>query len=181
MITIYDAFINALLADATYALDDTTTNGLTGKELEKYLNTRMTPTLAKYIGDNFTVVTHIETPDAFDSGFDATVWRDSSGKTYVSMQGTTGLTDITADIDLTLSGAARAQLVDMVNWWIKNTTPAGQSAAQIEFLNGVFLSAPPAVGTGILSDVASVSVNGHSLGGASCHRIYSAVRRPMGC
>jgi hypothetical protein len=52
----------------------------------------MTPTLATYIGDNFAVVTHLETADALESGFDATVWKNNAtDKQTVSMQCTTGL------------------------------------------------------------------------------------------
>ena len=98
---ISEAFINALLADATYALGSKTKDGLTGSDLEDCndgeLKERMTPALAKYIGDNFTVVTHIETDDIIGSGFDATVWKDNnSGKLYVSMQGTVGMADFLA-------------------------------------------------------------------------------------
>lgn len=89
MSNIQNTYTNALLADATYALDVNGLEGLTGTNLEAKLSTRMTPTLAKYIGDNFTVLTHIETSDALGSGFDATVWSDKTGKAYVSMQGTT--------------------------------------------------------------------------------------------
>ncbi len=126
MTDINDVYINALLADATYALDDTTGNGLTDTDLEDKLNVdgRMTPALAKYIGDNFEVVTHVESSDVFDSGFDATVWKDKrTDEIYISTQGTTGLADFHADIDLTLSGVAQDQIEDMVNWWLRNTTP----------------------------------------------------------
>lgn len=119
MTTIDQAYINALLADATYALDDSVERGTTGNELEEFLNERMTPTQAEYIGNNFTVIDHVESNDLYDSGFDATVWRSEEGQVYVSMQGTKGLADFGVDIDLTLSGLARDQIVDMVNWWLK--------------------------------------------------------------
>src|SRR3972149_1674204 len=169
MTTLKDAYINALLADATYALESNVPNvlnGLTGNDLTVRLNERMTPTLAQYIGDNFTVVTHVDSSEYVDSGFDATVWRDNNtGKTYVSMTGTEGVADFVTDIDLTLSGVARTQVADMVNWWLKNTTPIGQDAKQIMLFGGIFLPAPSTEGTGILSDVSTVVVNGHSLGG----------------
>ena len=54
MTTINDTYINALLADSSYV------NGLlpnqTGAALATQLTGRMTPELARYIGDNFTVV-----------------------------------------------------------------------------------------------------------------------------
>lgn len=168
MNNIFQIYINALLADATYALGDPdqgNLTGATGAKLVGFLSQRMTPTLAQYIGDNFTVVTHVETGDFFGSGFDATVWRDKAGNVYLSMQGTAGPADFLTDIDLTLSGAAKAQIADMVNWWLKNTTPVGQSAKQITLFHDTFLLDAPTTGTGLLSDVTHILVNGHSLGG----------------
>ena len=165
---IFQTYISALLADATYALGKPNQGNLTGATSDRltgYLSERMTPILARYIGDNLTVVTHHETDDFFGSGFDATVWRDTVGNVYVSMQGTTGFGDILTDIDLTASGAAKAQIVDMVNWWLKNTTPIGQDAKQIALFHDTFLLIPSIAGTGLLSDVTHLSVNGHSLGG----------------
>lgn len=97
MTTINDAYINALLADATYA--EGLVDGAQGVRLKDLLSSRMTPVLADFIGNNFYVVSHIESSDTFGSGFDATVWKgvDGSpyeGKVYVSMQGTTGLQGI---------------------------------------------------------------------------------------
>ena len=177
---ISEAFINALLADATYALGSKTEDGMTGTKLEDCnegkLKERMTPALAKYIGDNFTVVTHIETDDIIGSGFDATVWKDNnSGKLYVSMQGTVGMADFLADISLaTLNSAAGRQLVDMVNWWLCISTPKGEMAQQIKILahssgaDFVFVNAPPVAGEGLITaeDLEKgIEVNGHSLGG----------------
>ena len=55
MTTINNAYQNALLADATYALEIDGLENKTGFDLEGYLDKRMTPTLAKYISDNYTV------------------------------------------------------------------------------------------------------------------------------
>ncbi|MBK8186127.1 MAG: hypothetical protein IPK77_02105 [Cellvibrio sp.] len=60
MATINQIYINALLADATYALEDERYKDYTGNDLFQLLTTRMTPELAKYISENLTVVTHIE-------------------------------------------------------------------------------------------------------------------------
>ena len=118
MTVIKDTYINALLADAAYI------DGLSsGANLVARLSPRMTPTLAKYVADNFTVVTQIDRNDLTGSGFDATAWRGKSGsefagKTYVSMRGTevdAGGADLLADIDLTLTGVAHQQYVHMVN------------------------------------------------------------------
>lgn len=181
MTTITNAYLNALLADATYALEVDGLQGITRGDLELMLKERMTPTVAKYIGDNYTVVTHIETDDVLGSGFDATVWKDTiTGKLTVSMQGTTGAQDFLTDADLAVSANARNQIVDMVNWWLKITTPAGQSARQIRLettydnstppvaLGTHYIAAPTVLGNGLVSAaqlVLGVEVNGHSLGG----------------
>lgn len=113
MNNINNAFINALLADATYALDiDGYKSPSSGDstDLVNRLSSRMTPTLAKYIGDNFTVVDHIESDDTTGSGFDATVWRrKNDGKIFVTMQGTQGFGDFITDSDLTVVNGTPAR------------------------------------------------------------------------
>jgi len=44
-----DSYVNALLTDATYALNDKADNGLIGFRLSNKLKARMTPVLANYI------------------------------------------------------------------------------------------------------------------------------------
>jgi hypothetical protein len=151
MSNINAAYINALLADATYALDENTENSLTGEDLVSKLSERMTPTLANYIADNFTVVTHKEMGEVLESGFDATVWRDNAtGKTYVSMRGSEGLADFaSADVDLSTLGLARQQVLDMMNWWLKITTPSGQDAKQLAFSLGNSVLSDSGSGTGL--------------------------------
>ena len=87
MTTINETFTNALLADATYV--HKLQAGESGGDLVRKLSERMTPTLADYIAKNFSVVTQIESGDNVltDSGFDATVWRQTDGKLYVSIDG----------------------------------------------------------------------------------------------
>lgn len=48
MTTITNAYKNALLADATYALNEDGLQNKTGKDISDLLATRMTPTVAKY-------------------------------------------------------------------------------------------------------------------------------------
>ena len=168
--TIHDAYINALLADAAYVsnLDLATTPG----DLTANLTGRMTPELAKYIGDNFTVVNQA---GGLASSFDATVWKNRSGQFYISMRGTQELFDFNADADLAASGLAHDQLVDMVNWWLRETTSADQLAKQITINNVVvpglpilqnFVAAQSVQGTGKMLGIGPIeSVNGHSLGG----------------
>ncbi len=175
MASIQETYINALLADATYANE--LIEGAPPDDLTRALSPRMTPIIAKFIGDNFEVASHVETGDVYASGFDATVWRGRAGtafagRIYVSMQGTAGLQDFLTDAQLTISGNAGQQIIDMVNWWLRITTPLGQAARQIgramDAVTGRLVNAGDVPGAGLVSAaelVNGVEVNGHSLGG----------------
>jgi YD repeat-containing protein len=171
MTTIDDAFTNALLADATYVHD--LLPGWTGPDLYDALKERMTPTLAQYISDNFSVVTQFQAGDIIGSGFDVTVWRQTTaanaGKLYISMRGTEPGQDLfITDADLAVTGNAQRQLVDMVNWWLRVSTPTNQGAPQIQWNGSLYVGAPLVPGEGLVSapDLsAGVEVDGHSLGG----------------
>ncbi|HNI74675.1 MAG TPA: calcium-binding protein, partial [Accumulibacter sp.] len=170
MTAISDAYINALLADSAYI--DSLKPGQTGAVLAGLLGPRMTPALAEFIGKNFTVKAQSPT---VASSFDATVWVGNAGtpyagQIYVSMRGTQELPDFRADGDLATSGLAHRQLADMVNWWLRETTPANQYVPQMRVadgLTGVYFEPVGATqGTGNLVGIGPIkSVNGHSLGG----------------
>jgi trimeric autotransporter adhesin len=175
MPTINDTFVNALLADASY-VNDLAAN-MPASDLRDALTSRMTPTVAKFIADNFTVVTSINTPDNVinGAGFDGVAWRGNAGtpyagKLFVSMRGTEGVADFVTDANLALYGDAAQQTADMVNWWLREATPAGQTVPQITWraLTGTFVSIAPAPSTGRITAAdlsGEVQVNGHSLGG----------------
>ncbi|MGB9151375.1 MAG: hypothetical protein WCB36_14145 [Burkholderiales bacterium] len=74
MTTIHDAYINALLADATYAFK-TNRDNISDLPLIDALKDRMTLPQATYLADNFTMVTHTDADDFAGSGFDATAWK----------------------------------------------------------------------------------------------------------
>ena len=184
MTTINDTFVNALLADSAYV--DLIASNFSGDNLTAALKGRMTPDLAKYVSDNFTVVSQV---GGLASSFDATVWRGNAGtpyagQIYVSMRGTQEGPDFVADADLASFGLAHQQLVDMVNWWLRATTPAfsptgaPRAVAQMRTSGGSFYSAPLARATGELTSVGAIkSVNGHSLGGylaTAFSRIFGA-------
>ena len=179
MPTLNDAFVNALLADASYVsvLNDA---GDLIPASDRYIAfaKRLTPTLATYLTTNFAILDQKISPDG---GFDAVVWQGLAGtpfagKVYVSTRGTQELQDFADDGDLSARGVPYTQIANMVNWWLRQTTPANQYAKQIGVysspgLYGVpafkqFVAAPDVAGTGKLSGVTSIeSVNGHSLGG----------------
>ena len=188
-------FVNALLADASYVdlqLEAPAT------DISRDLKERMTPTQAAYIAANFEVASVINSSDIplVGSGFDATVWRGRgdggyAGQVFVSTRGTQpedGGADLLADGDLVLVGA-RSQIIDMINWWLRETTPVGAQAKQVQWdplriQPGTAMTLEPGVvlgeavaGQGHLVGVSSVQVNGHSLGGhlaAAFARIFGA-------
>jgi len=173
--SIHNAFLNALMADATY-VEDLVPFGvpLSGDDLIGQLKNRLTPDLAKYFAAHFDVVQQFLTDDKSlsASGFDVTVFRSKDdGQTYVSFRGSEGPQDFVADGDLTTSGMARRQVVDMVNWWLQARAPSGASCPQIALVpipgssSSMIVAGEAAIGNGSLSGVSSVVINGHSLGG----------------
>ena len=179
MNSINEAYINALLANAAFvnlhqvdASNNPLPGLLTGSEQTAAITARMTQPLADFITTNFEVLNQELSPTG---GFDATVWRGKAGtayagKVYVSMRGTQQGQDFLDDADLALSGITYRQLVGMVNWWLRETTLAGQPAQQIKLNDGFaptgFIAAASVLGTGALFPIGSIEqVNGHSLGG----------------
>ena len=185
---IQSAYINALLADAAYI--DLPIGTIVQDQLEDKAGTlsrRMTLPLAKFIADNFEVISNRLGNDFTGSGFDAIVWKGREGtpyegKVFLSTRGTEvkGRDLLDADPDLTLNSSARRQIIDMINWWLRETTPATETVMQlanvIVYVPGPFgtpvpslsskvETASPAQGTGRLTGVNSISINGHSLGG----------------
>lgn len=170
--TIRETFIQALLADASYVhgIDPSV---VPSNDLARLLAPRMTKYLADAIAGDYTVVAQVAQDEYAISGFDATIWRGPDGKLTVSMRGTEFGPDLfPADIDLAVTGGARFQLRDMINWWLRITTPASDMAPQVQLagppLAQVFVPAPAVLGAGIITAgdlAAGVAVNGHSLGG----------------
>jgi Ca2+-binding RTX toxin-like protein len=180
MNNIKDAYVNALLADASYVRLHTggdeegpMTPLRTDEDLINAIAARMTRTQAIFITDNFELLNQ---ELSLTGGFDATVWRGKNGtqyegKAYVSIRGTQQLSDFADDHTLFNTGLAPKQLVSMVNWWLRETTPRGQSATQIK-VNDQLLAPEPFLkdiaveGTESLAAISIISqVDGHSLGG----------------
>ena len=182
MNTIQAAYINALLADTAYV----ESIGLGDIDVARF-EARLTPAQANYLAANFAVLSSIESPKALGSGFDAVVWQGKAstphaGQVFVSMRGTQGVQDVNDDVQLASTGVPNAQIVDMVNWWLRISAPiANTDVPQIKYrldaivdpLTGVVLdpagfalAAQTATGTGEVSATTSIAaVNGHSLGG----------------
>ena len=178
MNTLQTAYINALLADASYVKQI-----VKGDIAAERFTTRLTQTQANFLAANFTVKTSVETPNTINpllgTGFDAVVWEGKpgtpyAGQTYVSMRGTDGGTDIADDASLATKGLPYDQIRDMVNWWLKNTASAtDKNVVQIkvvdvpgQVIGRTFALGTPTTGTGVLSGLGPITaVNGHSLGG----------------
>jgi len=143
MKTLEFAYINALLADASYLA---VRPDMTATDLTNATKGRLTETQATYLAATFTVVTSLETPNTIHSelgtGFDAVVWQIkagselagpnnvNAGKIFVSMRGTQGGTDIADDGTLATRGIPYDQIRDMVNWWFRNTAGVTNTAVK---------------------------------------------------
>ncbi len=177
MSNIKNSYINALLADAAYI---NFTPGEVAADMinAKGFENRFGITLATYIAENFEVISAINTSDILGSGFDAVVWRgregtEFAGRIYVSMRGTEGAQDFLTDFDLAYNAGARDQIISMVNWWLRETTAAGEKAPQLIRVeipgpidyDVISLSPISSTGTGRLVSAKNIEINGHSLGG----------------
>ncbi len=93
-------------------------------------NAGMTVTQALRLAQRVPIV--VARIDDDTSGFSATAFRDSSGNLTLAIRGSeTGqLADLAADADILTAGAAYSQIVAMVNWWKRVSTPAGQYVDQ---------------------------------------------------
>lgn len=184
MNTIQTTYINALLADAAYVRMQEGKDGdpptgilLTGTALTNAITKNLTKPQAEFITSNFDILTQTLSPTG---GFDAVVWKGKAGtdyadQIYVSMRGTLGAKDIADDAGLATRGIPYEQVRDMVNWWLKATTKAGDLVKQIKVSNigtadlpaYTFAADTQVAATGELYGKASAitAVNGHSLGG----------------
>jgi len=165
---IHDAFVNALLAEASYV------EGLLQGDRDDVFTRKLTPELtgelAEYVGQHFSVVKQV-TDSA--SGFSVTVFEDrSSAQRYISFRGTEEFgADWVADADIFLGqGIAYRQVKTMVNWYLRASAPEGSQAVQLDDtwrrVNGqLVFDTHLATGTGEMAGSPDFVVNGHSLGG----------------
>lgn len=138
-----ELFNNAELALAAYA-DLNTTQSTLDQKLA-LIDAGMTDKQAKEFATRYPeVIAHIPNTD---SGFSATVFKDTNGQLTVAFRGTEaslGNVDLTeADLsEIAPLGAAYHQIVDMFNWWQTISNPAGSMVNQFEIAN--YSSNPPA-------------------------------------
>jgi hypothetical protein len=155
-----------------------------------YKDCGMSPAQAARFADTYTVVAQYDdSVTGFGAtSFSATVFKDASGNLTLAIRGTAELTgspnDLTTDADIAISGAGYDQIVAMVNWWLRASTPAGNTVLQYEitsqpidlhdgfqFGNSWIRILPPVAATGELVNAISgdadhkLDITGHSLGG----------------
>lgn len=142
MTMLLNSYVNALLADAAYR---DVFHGVVRSDLIDILKNSLTLTQATYVAENFEVINSENKSDVplVGSGFDAVVWRGKAGgafagQVFVSIRGTeppldAAGADLLADGDLTFNSGARSQTIDMVNWWLRETAPAGAQVAQVKW------------------------------------------------
>jgi pimeloyl-ACP methyl ester carboxylesterase len=185
MNSVQTAYINALLADAV-CVERIERGGINAARFEQ----RLTGTQAAFLAANFTVLDSIESAKPLGFGFDAVVWKVKSGsplaqarpeltgQVFVSTRGTDGARDIADDLLLLSGGLPGDQIEDMVNWWLRATTPQTSQARQIKWdplyaptgpgtaVVPSYVLAASVQGTRLRADVTTIAgVNGHSLGG----------------
>jgi Ca2+-binding RTX toxin-like protein len=163
-------FENSELAFAAYA---TLTVGSTGdpdrvRALQVTGNTLMSSTQAQQFAQRYTSVLAVANDAA--SGFQASVFRDSTGSLTLAIRGTvpsdTG--DLRADKQIAAGGAAYEQIVAMYNWWQRVSQKSGTQVRQFGIVDGNLVAATAqATGelNGTLAATPKLSVTGHSLGG----------------
>ncbi|MFA6443390.1 MAG: calcium-binding protein, partial [Sterolibacterium sp.] len=170
---IHDAFINAVLADASYI------DGLKGRpdgDLVQALKGVLTETLAQYVVDHFSVIDQYTDGNVWGSGFSVTVFQDrASGQRYVAFRGTerlSALADVLTDANVVaVTGLAQGQVIPMVNWYLRAIAAPGVPVVQLntsihnDSAGRVVKDTFTGTGNGILLGSGPLVVTGHSLGG----------------
>lgn len=127
--------------------------------------------------NRYSVVTQfIDNEDFTDTGFSATIFKDSAGDLTIAFRGTE-ISQFVKDVVVTDRyildfGAGYDQIVAMYNWWLQISSESGTIVPQYKFnvLTGVLENQPSTPATSELANVLSldsdqkVDVTGHSLG-----------------
>ena len=143
MNTIQNLFQQAQLAEAAYA-DLTTTIGSQSNLLTalnvankdqyggSFTLAQATAFVAEWsVVDQYTASGLFGLTDG--SGFSATLFKNKSGEYSLSMRGTAGLTDLSADAgDVLADGVALDQIVDMYNYWQSLTHTGAYDAVKLD-------------------------------------------------
>jgi len=179
--TIHNYAINAQLAVAAYAniegLDNENITDLITALIDEDVGMSEAQARAfigvdendnQIAGKGFEIIDHY-VPTAIDSsGFSATVFRNrETGEYHFAISGTdpTSIADIAIAINAISTGGADGQVIAMLNYYIRLSTPAGEAAVQVIRNGGSFETYTGEVGLGLLDANTPLSVAGHSLGG----------------
>ena len=119
----------------------------------------MSSTQATAIGNLYPMV--VAAFDDRTGGFQVAVFKDSPddlpGNVTVAFRGTTLPEDLASAIDIGTAGAAYSQIVAMANWWLRESSPAGQIVDQYQLVT-YSLDAVPADAVVLRSDADSAYV-----------------------
>jgi hypothetical protein len=143
MSTIQDLFQQAQLAEAAYAdlsgaigNQDKLLTALNVANKDQYDGSfslaQATAFVAEWsVVDQYTASGFFGLTDG--SGFSATLFKNKSGEYSLSMRGTAGLTDLSADAgDILADGVALDQIVDMYNYWQCLTHTGAYDAVKLD-------------------------------------------------
>ena len=159
-------FRSGLLASASYAklAEGTTASGANVAALRDAVQAAMPPRLVNEFAALYpTVVTYFD--DGL-TGFQVAVFKDSSddqpGNVTIAFRGTDKLSlgdnsDLPTGADIVGPGTGYEQIVAMVNWWLRESSPAGQLVNQYE-LKSYSLTDIPASSVVLRSDATSAFV-----------------------
>jgi len=165
---IQNLFDNAELAMAAYATLDENMDSST--VIANLQDAGFTLSQASNFSSRYSVVTQYN--DDITS-FSATVFKDISGNLTVAFKGTLEAGDfLPTDANIAVEGAGYDQIVAMYNWWLRASSPIGNTVPQYQYLNAfnLFIDVPSVSATGELVDALAadpdqkVDVTGHSLG-----------------
>ena len=119
---------NAELAMAAYA---TLSQGPTSDQLQNLRAQGFSEKQAEEFATRYPVVVTQFTDT--ETSFSATVFADAVGNLTIAFRGTLEAGDIIpTDANIFLYGAGYDQIVAMYNWWVRETTPVGQSTEQYQ-------------------------------------------------
>ena len=131
---------------------------------------------ADKFSEKYSVVTQYNDTSAeggLDTGFSATVFKDSNNNLTLAIRGTLGSADLVpTDSYIAIAGAGSDQIVAMWNWWKRVSSPIGTIVQQFQVVGGLLIEPIDSVAAnGSLLDALTadadhkLEVTGHSLGG----------------
>lgn len=185
-------FANAELSLASYAVLASNSPTTQSSNIDALKRSGMSAKQAEEFAKKYPTILTQYNDTAAEGGqgtsFSATVFKDDSGNLTLAMRGTAELfgtpNDLSTDSSISISGAGYDQIVAMYNWWMRASTPVGNTVLQYRIVPGPldphdgfqfgtqWLQIMPPVATSgqLVADIAAdpdrkFDITGHSLGG----------------